>query len=311
MIEIRLGQRPSANGNLQLETMSKSSRGRRNKKRGFEVSSALVLDRARPRRQKSSRSQFGAIRHSLFAIRPDRSGRHLLLLLLLVVIVGGLWLALDNRFYVYHADVTGAIRVSPNEVFRASGLLGLHALWVRPAAVEARILAELPGLESARVDCGVLDEECTIAVVERQPRVTWDEDGKLWWIDADGVIFPASPPFIPPNEGERGREAEGWLVHGPLPRDGDGRLDERVRAALSELWSAGADVSRLLYVPDRGLTFTDERGWRIILGQGPGMAERWRALELLTGDLEVRGLTPRFVDVRFFDAPYYSLTNEW
>ncbi|MEA3338515.1 MAG: cell division protein FtsQ/DivIB [Chloroflexota bacterium] len=251
------------------------------------MSSALVLGRARAGQRTKARDLVLAT-------------RNLLLLLLVVVIVGGLWLALDDRFYVYHADVTGAGRVSPDEVFRASGLLGLHALWVRPAAVEARILAELPSFESARVACGVLDEECTIAVVERQPRVAWDEDGKLWWIDADGIIFPAPEAL-----------AEGWLVQGPLPRDGDGRLDERVRVALSELWLVGADVSRLLYVPDRGLTCTNERGWRIILGQGPGMAERWRALKLLTGDLEVRGLTPRFVDVRFPDAPYYSLTNEW
>ena len=32
---------------------------------------------------------------------------------------------------------------------------------------------------------------------------------------------------------------------------------------------------------------------------------------LLAASLEARGLTPRFVDVRFPDAPYYSETNEW
>ena len=65
------------------------------------------------------------------------------------------------------------------------------------------------------------------------------------------------------------------------------------------------------YVPGRGLVFTDERGWRVIVGQGPGMATRLQVLEWLAADLEARGLTPRFVDVRFSDAPYYSLTNDW
>lgn len=268
--------------------MSKSSRGRRNKKRGFEAASALVLGRTRVRRRSK-------IRYSPFAIRYS------LLLLLIVVVAVALWLALDDRFYVYHADVTGAARVAPEEVFRASGLLGLHAMWVRPAEVEARILAELPGIESAQVVCGLLDEECAIAVVERQPRMMWDEDGRSWWIDADGVVFPA-PGTIP----------EGWLIQGPLPREEDGRLDERARVALAELWSLGADAPQpLYYAPGRGLTFTDERGYRVILGQGPGMAERWQVLELLAADLEARGLTPRFVDARFPDAPYYSLTNDW
>ncbi len=260
---------------------------KRRKKKRFETASALVLGRTRSSRPSRTR-------------RLPFAVRHLLLLLLVVIVVGALWLTLDDRFYVYHADVAGAARVLPDEVFRVSGLLGLHVLWVRPSEVEARILAELPGLERARVTCGLLDERCNITVVERQPRVTWDEDGQLWWIDADGIIFPAP-----------GALAEGWLVRGPLPRDEDGRLNWRVRVALSELWSAGVDVSQLFYVSGRGLMFVDERGWRTILGQGPGMAERWRVLELLAADLEARGLTPRFVDVRFPQAPYYSLTNEW
>ncbi len=105
---------------------------------------------------------------------------------------------------------------------------------------------------------------------------------------------------------------EGFLVRGPLPRDEEGRLDERVRAGLSELWESAADVSPLLwYVPGRGLVLMDERGWRIVLGQGARMAERLKMLSSVAADLEARGLTPRFVDLRFPDAPYYSLTNDW
>jgi hypothetical protein len=34
-------------------------------------------------------------------------------------------------------------------------------------------------------------------------------------------------------------------------------------------------------------------------------------LERVTAELVAQDLTPRFVDVRFPDAPYYSLTNDW
>lgn len=244
--------------------------------------------------------------------------RNSLLLVLALVAVGALWLALDERFYVYHADVQGAVRSSPDEIFRASGLPGLHILWVRPAEVEARILAALPDLASARVACH-LPARCKIAVVERQPQLMWDENGQVWWIDAEGVIFSPSPSLspsggdassLPPTGGEGGRA--GLLVRGSLPRQEDGRLDERVRVALAELWAAGADVtSTLTYVPGRGLVYTDERGWRVILGQGPGMNKRLQVLQWLAADLQARGVTPRFVDVRFPDAPYYSLINDW
>jgi hypothetical protein len=278
--------------------MTKSRKqGRRKKKRRFETAGTLILGRARVGRSSRTRS-------SRFA------GRYLLLLLLVAVVAGALWLALDDRFYVYHVNVVGAVRVSPDEVFRASGLPGLHILWARSAEIEARVLTVLPTLESARAVCslqlptpgaGLPAASCTITVVERQPRVMWDEDGQLWWIDDAGVIFSA-----------QGTLSEGWLVRGPLPRDDDGRLDERVRIGLAELWTSGADVlPPFTYVPGRGLVFTDERGWRVIVGQGPGMAVRLQVLEWLAADLEARGLTPRFVDVRFSDAPYYSLTNDW
>ena len=269
--------------------MGKSRRqGRQKDRQGFETASTLVLGRARVGQQpKTSSSQFAV--------------RSLSFLLLIAVIAGALWLTLDDRFYVYRADVVGTARVASEEVFRASGLLGLHVLWVRPAEVEASVLAALPGLESAQVSCGLLSEDCVIAVVERKPKVMWDEDGQLWLVYDDGVVFPA-PAVL----------SEGWVVRGPLPRDEDGRLDERVRVALTELWSVGAQVPQSLdYVQGRGLVFTDERGYRVVLGQGAGMAERLQVLELVAADLEARGLTPRFVDVRFSDAPYYSLTNEW
>jgi hypothetical protein len=41
------------------------------------------------------------------------------------------------------------------------------------------------------------------------------------------------------------------------------------------------------------------------------MGERLRALEIVAAHLEAQQITPEFVDVRFPEAPYYSLTNEW
>ena len=271
--------------------MTGSKKRRKKKSRRFETADVAILGRARVSRAPASS------RPSLARLRIP------LALVLVLVVAGVLWLSLDDRFYVYHADVEGAVRVSPDDVFRASGLPGIHILWVRPAEVEARILDELPSIESAQVACR-LPADCTIAVADRQPRVAWEEDGRLLWIDSDGVIFPA--------QAQAEETVVGWTVRGPLPRREDDRLDESVHVALVELWASGADVPlSLTYVPDRGLVFTDERGWRVILGQGPGMEERLHVLERLVADLEQRGLTPRFVDVRFADAPYYSLTNEW
>jgi hypothetical protein len=216
----------------------------------------------------------------------------------------GLWLTVDARFYVYDAEITGARRVSPAEVFEASGLMGLHILWARPAPVEARILDELASLESVEVNCG-LPSDCTLAVVERQPRVLWNAAGELWWIDEQGAVFAVEDETagLDAVDDAAGR----WLVTGPLPRNGEGDLDEQVRVALTELWTSGVVLpADFDYTAEQGLSFVDEHEWRVIIGQGSGMRERLRVLELVTAHLEARGVVPRFVDVRFPTAPYYS-----
>jgi hypothetical protein len=47
------------------------------------------------------------------------------------------------------------------------------------------------------------------------------------------------------------------------------------------------------------------------VGQGTGIRERLQTLEVVAAHLQAQGVTPKFVDVRFPEAPYYSLTNEW
>jgi hypothetical protein len=268
--------------------MTKAKREKRKESRQFESAGVLTWGPSRVQRRPAASRVL------------SRRSRGVILLLMGAVMAGSLWLTIDDRFYISSVDVAGTVRVSCDEIVQASGLSGLHILWARPAEIENRILNALPTVESVQAKCR-LPASCAIVVVERQPRVVWEENGLLWWIDAAGVIFNAEGPL-----------SEGWTIRGPLPRDEDGRLDERVRVGLTELWATGEDVASTFdYVPARGLVFADERGWRVILGQGPGMAKRLQVLERLTADLEARGVTPRFIDVRFADAPYYSLTDDW
>lgn len=269
---------------------------KRPRKRYYEQAGSVVLDRVR----------LGQAPISLRKSRWIRTGLWGALTLAVAAGALALWLAWDSRFYVYDAEVVGARQLPPGALFEASGLNGLHILWARPGAVESELLEAFPSLESVSMSCS-LPSECTISVVERRPRVLWDDQGELWWVDEEGAVFSAT------GEGassEAANEAAGrWLVTGPMPRGSDGNLDERVRVALTELWASGRDVpTEFTYEPDRGLAFTDRHGWRIIVGHGSGMDERLRALERLTAHLESNGVTPAFVDVRFPKAPYYSRT---
>jgi len=269
---------------------------KRPKKRHYEQTGSVVLNKIR----------LGQAPISLRKSRWIRIGLWSALALAIAAGALALWLAQDRRFYVYEAEISGTRQLSPSTLFEASGLEGLHILWARSATVESTLLEAFPSLESVSVSCS-LPSDCTIAVVERQPRVLWNDQGELWWIDEEGAVFSADDEGA--NSVAANEAAGRWLVKGPLPRGEDGNLDERVRVALKELWASGRDVpTEFTYEADRGLSFTDRHGWLVIVGRGSGMDERLQALARLAAHLESNGVTPAFVDVRFPEAPYYSRT---
>jgi hypothetical protein len=210
-----------------------------------------------------------------------------------------LWFAFSPQFYVTSAQVVGAQRVPPQAIFAASGLQRLHILWANPRAAERRILENIPSIERVRVSCQ-LPARCVIAVTEREVMVAWEQGGVYYWVDRAGGAFPAAGPL----EGK-------WRVSGPIPTDKRGLVVQDVLVGLEELERLGVRPGPVLYWPGRGLVLEDPAGWRVVVGQGTGMARRLQVYMKIRAHLVARGITPRFVDVRFPDAPYYSVTNDW
>jgi len=210
-----------------------------------------------------------------------------------------LWFAFSPQFYVTSAQVVGAQRVPPQAIFAASGLQRLHILWANPRAAERRILENIPSIERARVSCQ-LPARCVIAVTEREVMAAWEQGGVYYWVDRAGGAFPAAGPL----EGK-------WQVSGPIPTDKRGLVVQDVLVGLEELERLGVRPGPVLYRPGRGLVLEDPAGWRVVVGQGTGMARRLQVYMKIRAHLVAKGITPRFVDVRFPDAPYYSVTNDW
>ncbi len=210
-----------------------------------------------------------------------------------------LWFALSPRFYVTGATVIGAGQIPAEAIFAASGLYQRHILWADGRAAERRILEALPSVESAQVLC-LLPARCFIAVTVREPVAAWEQDGTYYWVDTAGGAFPAAGPL-------EGR----WLVSGPLPTDERGLVSREVLVGLEELERLGVRPGPILYREGRGLVLEDPAGWRVVLGQGTGMARRFQVYLKIRTHLLENGITPRFVDVRFPDAPYYSEVNDW
>jgi len=225
----------------------------------------------------------------------DQGGKALGFLLLL----GLGWLIYQlfaaEAFYVYEARVVGNQLVPAEAIYQNSGLEGTSIFWVNPAQVEA-ILARLPNIKGARVHCG-LPGRVTIAVVERQPQVIWQQGERRYWVDEEGTVLPAL-----------GELAEATVIVDLEERPvqpGD-RVDPQVIAGAQKLRALLPELTTLQYAPHTGLSFQSEQGWPIYMGQGEDMEQKVAIMRALLQEIAAKGIQPQFIDLRFKGSPYYK-----
>ena len=225
------------------------------------------------------------------------------------IALAGMGLGFDESFYVTAPAVIGNPRVPLAEIVSASGIAGLHALWVNSSAVEAALLEALPSLSAARVSCA-LPAGCAIAVTEREPFLTWRWGQAEVWVDRSGVVFAAqgSPSTLSPAQAAQPAAPDRLVVeavNAPGLAPGQ-RVAPETMSTIVAAAEALPDVRVYRYSAARGLEFDDPNGFPVYLGVGSNVGDRvavWRALR---DDLAARGIAPAFIDVRFPLAPYYG-----
>jgi cell division septal protein FtsQ len=222
-----------------------------------------------------------------------RGGTLLSLLLLAALALLTSQFFTTDRFYVYDAEVQGNRFVDRSEIYAASGLHELSIFWINTGQVEAAI-SSLLGIREVKVTCR-LPNRVKIEVVERQPRIVWQRGEKRYWVDEQGIVLSM--------EGE----LEGmFLIHDltPGPLEVGDCIDSEVIASALELRRLLPEAAAFSYSEDRGFSF-DQRGYPIHFGTGD-IAEKVAILNALLRDLALEGITPKFVDVRFKESPFYS-----
>lgn len=218
--------------------------------------------------------------------------------LLVVLVLMTVWIGLDGSFYVSRLSVTGVTRTPPLDVANMSGLVGTHIFWVNTADAEAQLLHANPALKSAKISC-TLPANCRIAVVERTPVVAWRYGDMVTWVDSNGETFSAQP--TPADLKLVTIEA----VQGPALIAGR-PADPKVIAAALSVAQALPGVRNYRYSGAYGLEFNDPRGFPVYLGLAADMTDRVMVWKALSDSLEARDVLPKFVDIRYPLAPYYS-----
>jgi cell division protein FtsQ len=185
--------------------------------------------------------------------------------------------------------------VSDGEIEKASGVIGYSIFFIDPRPVE-RALTKLPEVKAAHVTTQ-LPNQLTVDILERQPQIIWQRNTESYWIDTDGIFFRARVN----------------LPQLPLIRDLDqspvsvGQAAQpNAVAAYWALREAMPESARVLeWSAARGLAFTDERGWKIYLGDASGMPGKIATLRGLVKQLVAQNVKIKFIDMGKGD-PYYQ-----
>jgi hypothetical protein len=215
----------------------------------------------------------------------------------------GFWILFGNPWYLMLEDVSlyGVSTVEMAEdVLLSADVLGWHAFRLQPAKAEKRILAAVPGLIEANIHCKVFPASCEIHVKQRSPVLLWDTGATKYWVDLEGLVFPAveEKPDLP-------------VVTGPLPDESNHHSMQAIQKGVVSLIALGVPPDAFEYAPNLGLIWTDEEGRRIAFGVGTEMRQRWSVYEELVEHLEAEGIFPWVIDVRFPDGVTYSLERSW
>mgnify|MGYP001822295845 CR=1 FL=1 len=79
---------------------------------------------------------------------------------------------------------------------------------------------------------------------------------------------------------------------------------EVLQGALS-LRKLRPSINELYYRPSDGLSYQDDRGWRVYFGTGMDMNQKLVLYETILADLITRGISPRYISVGNKGKPYY------
>lgn len=203
----------------------------------------------------------------------------------------------SDAFYVHSIGVSGLRYMTVQEIFGLANIANVHVFWVDPQEVRANLLRS-PAIANAAVNVGWGVPMVQIVIEEREPALVWEQAGVVVWVDLQGRIMR-----LREDRDDLLRVIVDGLVDGPP----QGTIDTAIINGALQLHDLLPNQPVLRYHPDKGLGYTDPRGWPVWLGTGTDMPEKILIYNAIIDNLQSRGINPLEVNVTNPDAPFYSL----
>jgi hypothetical protein len=260
-----------------------------------------------------------------------------LISLVMVALLGAALYHLWNspKYQVEAVKVVGLQRLSSDEVNAALNVAGQPVFSLNPGALRLQLLKDFPELKSASVAVG-WPNRVTVTVSERLPVLTWQQDGKTLFVDADGMAFAPRPgekplgPLIqasssPPalltgdqptqtsvqdqlaaiNQSSAAGQTGKVTVSSTQPAAVRPWLTPQMVAGILTLAKQAPKGTNVVYDRQHGLGWKDAGGWNVYFGDGQDMAMKLNVYKAVVKQLKSEDITPAFISVEYVHAPYY------
>ena len=247
-------------------------------------------------------------------------GWRLISALIAFVAAGALFFtAMSNDLQISNVNLSGAQRVSADEIIRSLNVGGLPIVEVVPAQVEKSILSTFSEIATANVTVE-LPNIINVAVIERQLLLAWlNDDQVTLWIDKEGYGFSPrgdSTGLVAVHSTGEPPHPLGWVdpksVTYVNPEEADNSVKPSVDPAfvhavemLSTILPSGTN---LLHDPGTGLGWNDPNGWQVYFGSDSEKIDKKLAeYETIVDSILAQNLHPVMISMEFLHAPYYRL----
>jgi cell division septal protein FtsQ len=260
-----------------------------------------------------------------------------LISLVMVALLGAVLYHLWNspQYQVQAVKVSGLQRITSDQVNVDLEVAGRPVFILNPAAMRQRLLDDFPEFKSVAVSLA-LPNKVTVTVSERLPVLTWQQDGKSLFVDADGMAFApqsgekalgpvvqasSSPPTLlsgeqPPQTSVQDQlaaitqaDAAGQPAQAastaPQPDAVRRWLPTQMVAGILTLAHQAPKGTPIVYDSQHGLGWKDANGWNVYFGDGKDMAMKLDVYKAIVQQLHSEDVTPAFISVEYVHAPYY------
>jgi cell division protein FtsQ len=226
-------------------------------------------------------------------------------------------------FQVKAVEADGLKRLTVGDLNAVMGTFGASVFSINPQGLQEILQQAFPELEKVSVKVN-LPANVKVAVVEREPVISWTQDGSEIWVDAQGVSFPprGNPENalvkveghgIPP--GYKSTSSTSALQNLPsgtisatttvIPTIS---LSPNLVSAILALGAKMPADTLLVYDSEHGLGWNDPNGWEAYFGaEDQDMEMKLSVYEALVDRLQSEGIQPELISVEYVHAPYYRM----